>query len=342
LLFPFASSTMQKTIIFAALLSLALAVPLRLKAPSAEEDLLWDRFKVQYKRSFFDARDETYRKTVFLTNLRKIQKHNDEQSEGWHTFTMAMNEFGDLTTEEFFAKYTGFLGARDEVLRSQNTEDLSHVAVAADVDWVASGAVTPVKNQGQCGSCWAFSSTGAIEGAWKIAKGSLISLSEQQLMDCSKTQGNKSCEGGLMDYAFQYVVRNGITLETSYPYTARDATSCKSFSKAATISRFTDVARTEAALMAAVTQQPVSVAIEADQEAFQFYSTGVLTGTCGTQLDHGVLAVGYGTLNGVQYWKVKNSWGTGWGSSGYVLIQKGKAQSGGQCGILLAASYPTV
>jgi len=316
---------------------------LRMKPATSEEAQLWDRFKAQYTRSFFDERDETYRKTVFLTNLRQITKHNEEASEGWHTFTMAMNEFGDLTNEEFFAKYTGFKGARDAVRRSKNVEELSDVVAPTDVDWVTAGAVTPVKNQGQCGSCWAFSATGAIEGAWYVSKQKLVSLSEQQLMDCSKSEGNQSCEGGLMDYAFEYVISNrGITTESSYPYAAADHTSCKSSTAAASITKYTDVAHTEAALQNAVAKQPVAVAIEADQNAFQFYSSGVLTGTCGTQLDHGVLAVGYGTLSGTAYWKVKNSWGTSWGMNGYVLIQRGKSQSGGQCGILLAASYPTV
>jgi len=152
-----------------------------------------------------------------------------------------------------------------------------------------------------------------------------------------------SCEGGLMDYAFEYIIKNkGICTEASYPYQAVDRNSCNSCTNVVSISSYTDVQQTEAALMAAVVQQPVSVAIEADQTAFQFYSSGVLTGSCGTNLDHGVLAVGYGTLSGTDYWKVKNSWGGSWGMSGYVLIQRGKAQAGGQCGILLASSYPTI
>lgn len=162
-------------------------------------------------------------------------------------------------------------------------------------------------------------------------------------MDCSKSEGNNSCEGGLMDYAFEYIIKNkGICTEASYPYKAVDSNTCKSCTNVVTISSYVDVAESEAALQAAVTLNPVSVAIEADQDAFQFYSSGVLTGRCGTNLDHGVLAVGYGTLNSTPYWKVKNSWGADWGMSGYVLIEKGKAQKGGQCGILMAASYPKI
>jgi cathepsin L len=320
-----------------------IAVPIRLTKLTEDESLLWDRFKQTYGRVFFDSKDEGYRKTIFVSNLRKIAKHNEEHAQGWHTFTLAMNEFGDLTNEEFFAKYTGYRGQSNEYLRTKNTANLSDVQVAADIDWVAKGAVTVVKNQGQCGSCWAFSSTGAIEGAWFIKKGQLVSLSEQQLMDCSKSEGNESCEGGLMDQAFEYVIKNkGICSEADVPYKAVDQTKCPTCTVKATISGYTDVGKTEADLLAAVNLQPVAVAIEADQDSFQFYSSGVLTGACGTQLDHGVLAVGYGELDGTKYWKVKNSWGKTWGMDGYILIQRNKAQSGGQCGIHMAASYPTV
>jgi len=268
-----------------------------------------------------------------------IRKHNEG---GKHTYTLAMNEFGDLTLEEFHARYTGLKRPADNKKVPRNVAVNTGV-IADSVDWTAKGAVTAVKDQGQCGSCWAFSSTGSIEGAWFIANGTLVSVSEQQLMDCSKPEGNQSCEGGWMDQAFQYVASNGgICAENAYPYTAQDHNSCQSCGSVAKISSFFDVGHTEDDLMAAVTQQPVSVAIEADQSAFQFYSSGVMTGDCGTQLDHGVLAVGYGELDGTQYWKVKNSWGQNWGMNGYILIQKGKAQSGGQCGILLAASYPVV
>jgi len=162
-------------------------------------------------------------------------------------------------------------------------------------------------------------------------------------MDCSKSEGNNSCEGGLMDYAFEYIIsNNGICTEASYPYTAQDSNSCNSCTNVATISSYKDIAQTEDDLQAAVAMTPVSVAIEADQEAFQFYSSGVMTGTCGTNLDHGVLAVGYGTEGSTAYWKVKNSWGGDWGMSGYILLQRNKNQNGGQCGIHLAASYPVV
>jgi len=293
---------------------------------------------------YFDAKDESTRKDIFTANLQKINQHNQEAAEGTHTYTMAMNEFGDLTQEEFFSTHTGFLGQRNEYMRSVNVADLTAVTAADSVDWTAKGAVTAVKNQGQCGSCWSFSSTGAIEGAWKLAGHDLVSLSEQELMDCSKDEGNNSCEGGLMDYAFEFVVSaGGICAESAYSYKGRDERSCKKCSTVASISSYKDVKiGSESELAKAVTQQPVAVAIEADQNAFQFYSGGVMTGTCGTKLDHGVLAVGYGTMDGTEYWKVKNSWGASWGMDGYILLEKGKAQKGGQCGITNAACYPVI
>jgi C1A family cysteine protease len=207
--------------------------------------------------------------------------------------------------------------------------------------------VTPVKNQGQCGSCWAFSTTGSVEGAYFLKNGTLYSLSEQQLVDCSDAQGNQGCNGGLMDYAFTYIIQNkGITSELTYPYTAADGTCNKKKAEDvyATITAFTDVTpNSDEDLMTAIVQQPVSVAVEADQDSFQLYTGGVMTAACGTNLDHGVLAVGYGTEGGNDYYKVKNSWGADWGMKGYILLGRGSQYNGGsgQCGILMDPSYPT-
>ncbi|KAJ6224287.1 hypothetical protein RDWZM_002832 [Blomia tropicalis] len=213
------------------------------------------------------------------------------------------------------------------------------------VDWTTKGVVTPIKNQEQCGSCWAFSAVASMEGQHALKTGKLVSLSEQNLVDCSQSEGDYGCEGGMMDYAFQYVIdNNGIDTESSYPYKGVDE-KCE-FKKnyvGATIKSFTNVkSGSESALQTAVANVgPISVTIDASQKSFQFYKSGVYNEPRCTSnfYDHAVTAVGYGTLNGVAYWKVKNSWGTSWGEKGYILMSRNKNN---QCGIAYKASYPNV
>jgi len=260
---------------------------------------------------------------------------------------MGMNEFGDLTFSEFHARYTGYNHRDNSYLRSKNgPKHVNHAAPPKSVDWRAKGAVTPIKNQAQCGSCWAFSTTGAVEGGDYIHTGVLNSLSEQQLVDCSSSTGDQGCNGGLMDDAFQWIINNkGICSEASYPYTAATGTCQTTCTNVGgeTIKGFSDVTSgSESALLTAIVSNPVSVAIEADQQGFQFYSGGVFAGTCGTALDHGVLAVGFGTdttqpAGAQDYYIVKNSWGNTWGEAGYIRMVRGQ----NQCGISNAASYPT-
>jgi len=213
-------------------------------------------------------------------------------------------------------------------------------------DWRAKGAVTPIKNQQQCGSCWAFSTTGSLEGLNFINNGKLLSFSEQQLVDCSGSYGNEGCDGGWPFWALQYTAANGIELESVYPYTAQDGT-CQ-YNKANVV--FTNAGYgnvtnyNEVAMETQLLIQPISVCVEADQSVFQLYTGGVITSaSCGTQLDHAILAVGYASTSaGQNYWIVKNSWGPSWGQSGYVYIAKSNStNSYGVCGIAMNVAYPT-
>ena len=258
---------------------------------------------------------------------------------------MSINQFTDLTPYEFKEQFVGGLKAE---VGSYGCKTFSSSAsgVSDVVDWRANGAVTSVKDQGQCGSCWTFSSTGAAEGAWAISKKQLIDLSEQELVDCATgiNYGSHGCSGGQMEGAFKYLIEHGQCSLSSYPYTAKDGT-CHTCSAVVHFSSCSDVKpNDQVSLKAAVFQQPVAIAIEADTRYFQSYSSGVLTSSsCGTNLDHGVLIVGYGTENGIKYWLVKNSWGNTWGENGYVKIARSDSVNDeGVCGIAMDPSFISV
>ena len=286
-------------------------------------------FEAEYGKNYL-ASERAFRAKVFEYNMAWAKKVNAEG----HPYTVGVTPFADMTNTEFVnSKMCGCM------LKPTMTKPATPIMEKAveEIDWREKGAVTPVKNQASCGSCWAFSSTGALEGGNFVANGKLISLSEQQLVDCD-TKSN-GCGGGLMTNAFQYVMAHGLCTEEDYPYHAKDekcnASQCKS---AITLKNYEKVpANDGAALKQAVSKAPVSVAVEADSAVFQMYKTGVVDSTaCGTSLNHGVLAVGYTA----DYWIVKNSWGPNWGDKGYIKIAY-KETGAGICGINQMNSYPT-
>merc|ERR1711972_1175291 len=305
-------------------------------------DMLWKNFQNTFGKVYNGLDEEAGRKEIFKANIDIIHAANNKNL----SYKLGVNHFADLTADEFASQYTG-LKKPTQIwgeLPYLGRDTYSGKAMATSVDWTTKGAVTPVKNQGQCGSCWSFSTTGALEGAYEIASGNLVSLSEQQFVDCDKV--DSGCSGGLMDNGFNFAKSNALCTEESYPYKAKGGTcaasSCTVGLAKGAVTGYKDVsADSESAMMSAVTQQPVSIAIEADKSVFQLYKSGVLQSTCGSQLDHGVLLVGYGTEDGKDYWKVKNSWGSSWGDAGYVKLLRGKGGSG-ECGLLKQASYPVV
>jgi cathepsin L len=317
----------------------------------------WNLYKVTHNKQYDTDFEERFRMKVYYENKRKVDRHNQHFERGNRTFELGPNEYSDMLPHEFVRTMNGFKGALNKKLKSDPESPFQflttafiaplHVDVPKSIDWRTKGAVTPVKNQGHCGSCWSFSSTGALEGQHFRKTGRLISLSEQNLIDCSTKYGNDGCNGGLMDQAFQYVKDNlGIDTERSYPYEGEDdVCRYKPGNRGATDTGFVDIPQgdEEALKLAVASMGPVSVAIDASHETFQLYKSGVYNEEeCSAEnLDHGVLVVGYGTdpETGMDYWLVKNSWGTTWGENGYIKMARNQNN---QCGIASSASYPLV
>lgn len=284
---------------------------------------------------------------IWKTNNRWINHWNKKHANA-SSFTVAINQFGDLTSDEFNRLYNGLHvfsapKASEKVERPRQWANTAGIPESGD--WRQKGVVSRVKDQGMCGSCWAFSTTGSTEGINAITTSRLVPLSEQNLVDCATAAyDNYGCNGGFMDNAFRYIIDNkGIDSEASYPYVAADG-QCRFNPKTVggTLKSYGDLPKgDEKALLVAAARQPISVGIDAGRPSFQFYSKGVYNEPecSSTELNHGVLIVGWGVERGQAYWLVKNSWGQTWGMDGYIKMSRDKNN---QCGIATLASYPSM
>ena len=291
------------------------------------------KWTAKHGKKYATPKEFVYRLSVFAQTLKRISEKRQRID-----YNVALNKFSDLTKEEFKTKYTGLRfsnAARNEVtLKTINDPPTS-------VDWRTKGIVNKVKDQGQCGSCWAFSAVAATEAAWAQAGNPLADFAEQQLVDCSAKQGNQGCNGGWMDQAFDYFKVAATELTSDYKYLARDQ-KCKAdpTKYVAHLKSYVDVpTKQPTQLQTAAALSVIAVAVDA--EAFQDYDSGIITSECYDDLDHGVAIVGYGVSGKINFWIVRNSWGPDWGESGYVRVQNTGRNDTGMCGINSNPSYVT-
>ncbi|PON68373.1 Cyseine protease [Trema orientale] len=304
-----------------------------------------EQWMSQHGRTYANIAEKEMRFEIFKDTVNYVEKFNEDESQ---TYKLGINNYTDLTNEEFLTYFTGY----KEPSSSRSSRQYSSFMyenvtdIPTTVDWRDQGAVTEIKYQGQCGCCWAFSAVAAVEGITQIKTGNLVSLSEQQLLDCA-TDGNNGCHGGWMNNAFKYIIENrGITTESSYQYQGTEGLTCQTgenaYASAAQIAGYDDVpVNSEESLLQAVSGQPVSVTVDASGLNFRAYRSGVFSGDCGTAPTHAVTVVGYGTTeDGIKYWLLKNSWGQTWGENGYMKLMRDVESPEGQCGIATHASYP--
>jgi cathepsin L len=307
---------------------------------------LFQNFVAQYHKVYHDAAEYNYRQHIFCDNAEYIDTSNAVNA---NSYTLDINQFADLTDSEFELLYTS-KPHMDTMSFEVDNNTIDHeiylsTDIPASFDWRDSDHVTPVKNQAACGSCWAFSAVAGVEAHTSIYKHKTVSLSEQELVDCSWLYGSMGCLGGEVNRAFAYIKKNGLTTESKYPYVARNQF-CKNFGKTIAnktfISDWKNVQPMNETRMVDVLFHvgPLNVAVAASSRDFKFYKSGILD-KCGVQLDHAVLVVGYGVENGNEYFIIKNSWGETYGENGYIRISRNR-HIGGTCGVATMPSYPIV
>jgi C1A family cysteine protease len=288
----------------------------------------WVHWKQTNGKSYGTDTEESFRKGVFTTNYHRVNSWNVSGA----TSTLALNKFADLETSEFAAIYAG--AKKSKFMKAKKAVKMNVASTPSSYDARTEGLVSSVKDQGQCGSCWAFSAVGAVEGARAKGGAELQQFAEQQVVDCDINDGNQGCNGGFMNRALTWIASNPLALESDYAYTAQDGTCQYPISTPGSISESGSVMADKDQLKSAIySRGPVSVGIEADEYSFQLYNGGVITSGCGSSIDHGVTAVGYDSSNGEDYFIIKNSWGADWGMNGYVNIQHD------QCGVIDEAVY---
>jgi len=346
---------MRLSIVILAILSFSLSTAYDdYQGPDGEELEMWRAWKNKYSKKYnseelysgelqFNS-EERERLIIWVENLDRIMHHNMRYDLGLETYSLELNEFSDMTWKEFTSTRCGYRGnIFNPDWRRVDQKPVGDEELPGSIDWRDLGYVTEVKNQGVCGSCWAFSAIGAVEGQYKNLTGTLKEFSEEQLVDCDKT--NHGCDGGYYDRAFEFLETHGSISEDSYPYKAGDGDErfCKSFFKKSetVVSGYVILPYGQEDKMkeAVANVGPISVAIFVGPD-FYAYKEGVFfqSSTIGQPLNHAVLIVGYGydESSGLGYWMVKNSWGTEWGDKGYIKIARGF----NMCGIASTPMYP--